>query len=84
MVIDLDNCVQKDEKNNLKLANGIKDIIELFHDADIKTSPSLRGLHILFRGEWLYKQNKSLRHLDQRSNSGTREVILSHPEVPSI
>lgn len=72
VVIDLDNCISGNEDPNF--LEPVITLLNMFKGSYIEISPSGRGLHIIFRGEWPYKQNKGNRPLDPISNSGTIEI----------
>lgn len=72
VIIDLDNCIFGNEDGNF--LEPVLTFIVMFKWSDIEISPSGKGLHIIFKGEWPYEQNKGVCPLDVKLNKGTVEV----------
>ena len=72
VVIDLDNCIVNNEDPTF--LESVLTLIAMFKGSYLEISPSGKGLHIIFRGEWPYEQNKGVRPLDSNSNLGTIET----------
>lgn len=72
VAIDIDNCFSKGQET--EISGDLFLILSLFQNAYIEISPSGCGLHIIFRGEWPYKQNKGVQSLDLKTNKASIEV----------
>nr|QCI04722.1 hypothetical protein [Bornetia secundiflora] len=73
VVIDLDKCISI-ENNALILSHEIKTLLSFFPKAYCEISPSNTGLHIIFRGQWLFNSNKAKQYIYEDLKKGTIEV----------